>query len=84
MQTEKKFFQKFLDGEADRDDFFTALRAWHGLGKNDRSLYDDLGMIEDDYLLFVHYPERLDSLKKKYAATGSSTPFLDKLQKKHK
>jgi len=80
MQT---FFEKFLAGKAGREDFFNAVKEWHVQSRSG-DMYAYLGMTEEDYKIFIRHPERLEQLKRKYAATGAvrGRSFLEKLKAK--
>lgn len=60
----KKFFDKFLEYEANIDDFHSAIDEWHGdESLNGTSIYQHLGLTFGQYGLFIRWPEHIEKLR---------------------
>lgn len=76
-----KFFQLFVEGKADLDDFDDYVSKWHDdPSAHGTSVFDYLGMTEEQYGLFVTNPQAAEKFKK--IPLGAS--FKGRLQDKYR
>jgi len=57
------FFDKFCNGDVQRDDIFSYIEQWHK-NQEDKKLIEYLGTTLDQYHIFLMEPDKVESLRK--------------------
>lgn len=67
-----KFFERFLKNQVKVEDIHKYIDEWHDANTNEK-VYEYLGMTEDQYEIFIRYPEKAKNLRNKNLAASSYT-----------
>lgn len=71
----KKFFEKFLNHEVNAEDIHECIDAWHH-ATTQETVFEFLGMTEDQYQIFIRYPEKVETLRQHNVASS----YLGKIE----
>jgi len=77
-----KFVDKIKNNSATMDDFESSIEEWHEANSGE-SVYDFLGITEDEYYMLLKHPEKIDTLKMKHKIASSFKGKVDLKYKKN-